>query len=355
MPSHARKDTIPEGSDAYCHCISRCVRRAFLCGEDSATGKDYSYRREWFRQRLEELAGTFAIDLHGLGILENHYHLLLHLRPDLVKTWSDEEVVCRWLALSSKRLGLVPLDEEKVKAALRSKKKVAQFRRNLSSLSRFMWYLNEPIARMANREDKVKGRFFEERFRATRVDDLAGLLGSLVYIDLNEIRAGMAKTPEDSRYTSAFQRIQDLLLEEVIDGDPPTQEPSAAGIPPSIVRPHSGWLAPISLEGDGYDGAGEGRRASNNGLFDFGLDRYLEILDWTGRELRADKRGSIPSHLAPILERLRIRSNHWVELIKTLGKRFHRCIGSPDSMLAAAKSCGQRWLAGMKAARSAFT
>lgn len=349
MPSSARKDTIPEGCDAICHCVSRCVRRGFLCGRDAASGNDYAHRRDWLRQRFEELAGQFAVEVLGHAILENHYHLVVHLRPDLMENWSDEEVVRRWLVISSKKIGLLPLDEKKVKAVLRSKKKVALFRRYLCSLSRFMWYINEPIARMANREDKVTGRFFEERFQATRIEDEAGLLACAVYVDLNLIRAGMATTPEDSNPTSAFDRIQDLCLETLIAAEFPTE-----GGEPGSPRPRSGWLTPIDLAGDGYDGAGEGRRASNKGLFDFGLERYLEILDWTGRQLRTGTRGQIPLHLAPILERLRIRASHWLELVATLGDRFRRFIGSPEHLEAAARSRGQRWFAGMRAARSAF-
>jgi hypothetical protein len=40
------------------------------------------------------------------------------------------------------------------------------------------------------------------------------------------------------------------------------------------------------------------------GLFAIEVCGYVILLDWTGRELRADKRGAIPDHLAPIMERL---------------------------------------------------
>jgi hypothetical protein len=39
------------------------------------------------------------------------------------------------------------------------------------------------------------------------------------------------------------------------------------------------------------------------------LPKYLSLLDWTSRQLRAGKRGSIPDHLAPILDRLRINGD----------------------------------------------
>jgi hypothetical protein len=49
------------------HLINRCVRRTFLCGKDRRSGKDYSHRKEWIRERLEELAGVFGVDIPGLA------------------------------------------------------------------------------------------------------------------------------------------------------------------------------------------------------------------------------------------------------------------------------------------------
>ena len=128
MPSRARKDTIPEGVEAVRHCISRCVRGGFLRGKDPHSGGDYAHRRPWIRQRIEELAGRFAVEVLGHAILENHYHLILHIRPDIVETWSDEEVVRGWLQLSSKRIGSLTPDEKRVEAELRSKKRVKLYR-----------------------------------------------------------------------------------------------------------------------------------------------------------------------------------------------------------------------------------
>ncbi len=97
---------MPKRSDVFrydeigiVHCQQRCVRRAFLAGKDLASGKNFEYRREWIRKRMELLASVFALDVLTYSVMSNHLHLMLRNRPDVVKTWSDEEVARRWLQL----------------------------------------------------------------------------------------------------------------------------------------------------------------------------------------------------------------------------------------------------------------
>ncbi len=78
------------------HMINRCVRRTFLCGMDRKTGRDFSHRKQWIRDRLEVLAGIFAVDELGFAVLSNHLHVVVRTRPDVVKTWSDAEIAERW-------------------------------------------------------------------------------------------------------------------------------------------------------------------------------------------------------------------------------------------------------------------
>ena len=103
MPACARSETVEEGVVGTYHCTSRCVRRAFLCGVDRYTGENYDHRKSWVQQRLRELAGIFAIDLHNFAILSNHLHTICRTRPDVVDGWSDEEIAERWWRLFPKR------------------------------------------------------------------------------------------------------------------------------------------------------------------------------------------------------------------------------------------------------------
>ena len=86
----------------------------------------------------------------------------------------------------------------------------------------------------------------------------------------------------------------------------------------------------------------------------FAGNRRLVLLDWTGRQVVADKPGRIPAELPPILERLQIEVDHWVELVKQFGRRFRRVAGSVRAIYDEAARAGRCWLQGIGSARWAF-
>ncbi len=92
MPA-PRSTFVDEAVTPWYHCISRCVRRAFLCGQG------YEYRKEWIENRLQELVGVFAVELAGFAIMDNHLHLLVRLDSTKAREWSVDEVVWRWLSV----------------------------------------------------------------------------------------------------------------------------------------------------------------------------------------------------------------------------------------------------------------
>ena len=103
MPRLARGEVVDPAKIQVMHCVQRCVRRAFLCRQDPITGQDFEHRRQWIRDRLEFLASVFAIDCLTFTVMSNHLHIVLRSRPDVLETWSDEEVARRWLRLFPKR------------------------------------------------------------------------------------------------------------------------------------------------------------------------------------------------------------------------------------------------------------
>jgi len=76
--------------------VSRCVRRAFLCGVDSVTGRSYEHRKEWIVERLTELSELFAVDLCSYAVMSNHTHLVLRLDPETAEGWSEEAIMDPW-------------------------------------------------------------------------------------------------------------------------------------------------------------------------------------------------------------------------------------------------------------------
>ena len=178
MPT-PRKAQISLDATPYYHVVSRCVRRAFLCGKDEYTGKSFEHRRKWLENRILELSGIFAIDVCAYAILHNHHHIVLHINLEKANTWGPEEVIDRWHRLFSgsiqsqrfrdgSELGVAE------KGAL--SEQVVLWQKRLTDISWFMRCLNEPLARMVNKEDDCTGRFFEGRFKSQALLDEKALI-----------------------------------------------------------------------------------------------------------------------------------------------------------------------------------
>ena len=103
VPAPAHRYIVHDECVGVYHCIARCVRRAFLCGIDAYSGRDYSHRKAWILGRLRALAGLFGVEVCGYAIMSNHLHLVLRNRPDSVEQWSDSEVALRWCKLFPQR------------------------------------------------------------------------------------------------------------------------------------------------------------------------------------------------------------------------------------------------------------
>ncbi len=358
---------VHEGEEGVYHCFCRCVRRAFLCGFDPLSHRDFSHRKALLLERLRLLASIFAIDVCAYAILATHYHLILRTRPDIVALWSDREVATRWLTLFPKhRLpdgSPLPPSPMEISALADCPERIAQLRRRLSSLSWFMGRLNEFIARAANKEDQVKGRFWESRFKCQTLLDDAAIAACMVYVDLNPIRAGLATTPEDSDFTSIQERIRSWQKEmqtkasasaqDICSGDrgADTLGPDSTGgsFKPfgefgsaSDHSPSADWLCPISSD------------SRRRGILQMTPAEYFELVDRSGRLMRSDKSGAIDADLMPILHRIGANPDAWIDTISRFGSRFRLAAGLISSLRRYAKQFGRRWMTGVTAARTAF-
>ena len=194
----------------YYHCISRCVRRAYLCGDDPVTGKNFDHRKQWLVSRIKTLAAQFSIDICAYAIMSNHYHLVLFVNEQQVGEWDDSEVVKRWTALFPRNAALiVTLQKNKSSKAAqkRLQQQISLWRERLMDISWFMRCVNEIVARQANREDECSGRFWEGRFKSQALLDEKALVTCMAYVDLNPIRAGITDSLENSDFTSIQERL----------------------------------------------------------------------------------------------------------------------------------------------------
>ena len=204
--TYPRAHLVDCENGGYYHCIARCVRRAWLCGIDALTGQSYEHRREWVENRIAMLSSQFAVKLFAYAVMSNHYHVVVKLEPHRTRTWSDEEVAKRWLRVSSNRA----TDNQKTADLLADPERLQRVRERLGSLSWFMRYLNEPIARQANREDRCKGRFWEGRFKSVALLDDQAVIACMAYVDLNPVRAGISNDEALSKHTSIRRRMTKL-------------------------------------------------------------------------------------------------------------------------------------------------
>jgi putative transposase len=353
-----RSQYVREGQPGVYHCFSRCVRRAFLCGFDAVTRRDFSHRKAWIVDRLRHLSAIFAIEVCAYAVMDDHYHSILRIRPDIAASWSDREVASRWLTLfprhGRKGAAAMPSAEEQISALTDCPERIALLRQRLCSLSWFMGQLNEFIARAANKEDGVKGRFWESRFKCQALLDDAAIAACMVYVDLNPIRAGLAATPEESDFTSIQERIHTWQKEmaNVPAKDAhtnhskniPIQERiSFGGDSTDDAAFSTSWLCPISSE------------SYRRGILQMTAMEYFDLVDKSGRLTRLDKRGVIDAGFAPILVRIGANPDAWVETISRFGSRFRLAAGLRSSLRSFADQLGRRWLKGVAAAQIAFS
>ncbi|WP_448218377.1 transposase [Endozoicomonas sp. 2B-B] len=282
------------------------------------TGKNYGHRRQWIVDKLRELVSIFSIEVCAYAVMSNHYHVVLHINEKPAREWGRDEILSRWTRLFTGLLLVqryLAADQLSHSELTRVDEFAEEYRNRLTNISWFMRCLNEYLAREANQEDDCKGRFWEGRFKSQALLDEAALLTCMAYVDLNPLRAEMSETPEGSDYTSIQERIENLAGSDTRKQPVPLMPFRSQGQNPAKALPYI-------------------------------LHDYLELVDWSGRAVRSDKKGSIPSDIPPILSQLEIDSNEWLKTMRW-NNRFYRAVGRLEAMKTFAREMGRQWVQGL--------
>ena len=290
-----RKSLINLSDTSYYHCVSRCVRRAYLCGEDNQTGRSYEHRRQWVEDRLLYLAEVFCVDVCAYAVMSNHTHVVLRINKQKADSLSVKEIIRRWhrlykgMLLSQRYIDPVQsttLSEAEIQT-VHSLAKI--YRKRLYDISWFMRLLNEYIARRANKEDECTGHFWEGRFKSQALLDETSLAACMAYVDLNPVRACLANTPESSAHTSIQKRINAAKLNRQ----------------PAQLLPFTG--NPCNTMPDGLP---------------FQLQDYIELVELSGRYLHPNKKGRIDDSASPILTRVGLAHTDWNKMVTGIETTF---------------------------------
>lgn len=311
----ARRKQVCLSVTPYYHCVTRCVRQAYLCGFNEDKKRNYNHRRQWIEDRLLLLTQVYCIDVAGFAVMSNHYHVILRVDKNKADKLSEDEVVGRWLKIyrGSVLIQRYAAGEELGETELLEvSKTISEYRDHLSNLSRFMGNLNENIARKANLEDGCTGAFWESRFRSQALLDEEAVLRTMCYVDLNPVRAKMAKTPESSKHTSVHRR-----LKERVSGLLPFRDSLKASS-------NSSDLSEVSLSTT--------------------FKQYLELLDWTGKLIQKGKRGSVNEKEPSIISRLGYTPNAWLNVQTPTISWRQKALGSKDRIEEYCHAVGKNWI-----------
>jgi len=161
--------------------------------------------------------------------------------------------------------------------------RMLEVRRRLSDLSCFMRCLSEPIARLANAEDRYTGRFWEGRLKCQPLLDYAAVLACMTYVDLNPVRAGIAEDLAHSKHTSIHRWLQ-----RSADGNDGLSAVAGPLVAPEL---------PISESA------------------------YIRLVDWTGRQLHPGKRGAIYASAPPALRSI-ANDAAWLRQVRGVKTRY---------------------------------
>jgi putative transposase len=153
---------------------------------------------------IKKLSAFYFVDVLGFALLGNHFHLVIRMYPESEPT--DDEI--------KERLQKYYGDELSVTGEL-----VSDYRKRLTNLGAYVKDIKQGFTRYFNNKYGRKGFFWGDRFKSMIVQDGLSLVNLLAYVDLNPIRAGIVKKPEDYRWCSLGYHAQTGNKENLLSID----------------------------------------------------------------------------------------------------------------------------------------
>ena len=296
MRVHRRDVFNPRVRGTY-HVYSRCVRKSFLL-DDGKTD-----RRGRLLEILEELASIYAIAVLASAFLSNHFHLILVNLPELVDRWSDHEVMLRAQRAFPHRFARQgihgPPNDKQMEILLRDRRQIKEMRRRLSDISWMMRLLKQRFAAEMNQITGDEGHFWAGRFKMVEIKSEVQLITTMIYIALNQVKAGQASTLDTSFWTSVCWQVEARGMWLAGDLD--------------AADKRAGFLSPLSsIDSPPPKVAGgdpKSRRASDAPVLEISTDEFVRLVN-CARDLSRGAR-SIPSETdSNLMEQIDISATH---------------------------------------------
>jgi REP element-mobilizing transposase RayT len=164
---------------------------------------------------IKQFSTLYLTEVYGFCVMGNHFHLLVKMNPD--KYYNDEEIQDRYKKFWKTYM---QSDEDTVDPIFEfSEERMAHLRSKLSSLSEFMKDIKQTFSRFYNKRHNRRGTLWGERFKSVIVENGETLINCLAYIDLNPVRAGLVKRPEEYRWNSLGYHMQTDNKDEFLSFD----------------------------------------------------------------------------------------------------------------------------------------
>jgi REP element-mobilizing transposase RayT len=160
------------------HVISRTALDGFPFGP---------VEKDRFVSILKRFARIYFAEVLGYAVMDNHVHILVRMLPE--RNFSDADIEARF-KIKYGADTVFPVG------------RIDHFRKKWANLSEFVRDVKQTFSRYYNKTKGRKGTLWGERFKSVIVEKGETLINCLAYIDLNAIRAGIVKRPEDYRWCS---------------------------------------------------------------------------------------------------------------------------------------------------------